>query len=98
MSNALATVEIGHKLNCVFDGGELISSETIYTDGAATFALNGDGTLTWEDCKEAPGEEKICRSVGVPAGKLLLSGVNKERENFSDIMDRCGLQKYMLHR
>ena len=38
----------------------------------------------------SPGEEKICRSVGVPAGKLLLSGVNKERENFSDIMDRCG--------
>ena len=59
VGNALATVEIGHKLNCVFDGGELISSETIYTDGAAAFALNGDGTLTWEDSKETPGENEI---------------------------------------
>ena len=31
----------------------------IYTDGAATFALNGDGTLTWEDSKETPGENEI---------------------------------------
>lgn len=59
VGNALASVEIGHRLECEFDGGELISSETIYTDGAAAFALNGDGTLTWTDCKETPGEDEI---------------------------------------
>ena len=59
VGNALASLEIGNRLECEFDGGELISSETIYTDGAAAFGLNGDGTLTWEDCKETPGENEI---------------------------------------
>ena len=66
VGNALATVEIGHRLECVFDGGELVSSETIYTDGAAAFALNGDGTLTWEDFKETPGENEFVFEKTVP--------------------------------
>jgi len=36
----------------------------------------------------SPGEERICRKAGIPGGMLVLSGVNKERENFSQIMDR----------
>ena len=27
----------------------------LYTDGAASFKLNADGTLTWTDFKETPG-------------------------------------------
>ena len=31
----------------------------IFTDGAAAFKLNDDGTLTWTDFKQAPGEGGI---------------------------------------
>jgi len=59
VGNALTSMEIGHRLNCEFDDGELVSNEVIYTDGAAAFALNADGTLTWTDYKETPGENEI---------------------------------------
>ena len=36
----------------------------------------------------SPGEERICARVGVPGEMLVLSGVNKEEENFADLMDR----------
>ena len=38
----------------------------------------------------SPGEERICEKAGSPGHMLVLSGVNKERENFSQIMDRYG--------
>lgn len=38
----------------------------------------------------SPGEERICEKAGIPGHMLVLSGVNKERENFSQIMDRYG--------
>ena len=40
------------------EDGEVASSEEEYTDGAANFALNDDGTLTWTDFKETPGENE----------------------------------------
>ena len=38
----------------------------------------------------SPGEERICRHAGVPGSSLILSGVYKEEENFSEIMDVYG--------
>ena len=29
----------------------------------------------------SPGEQRICRALGVPAGKVVISGVNKDRES-----------------
>ena len=34
----------------------------------------------------SPGEERICRRLNVPAEKMILSGVNKEKENFREII------------
>ena len=60
VGNALASMEIGMKFTIlVDDNGDLISNEDIFTDGAASFALNDDGTLTWTDFKATPGEDKI---------------------------------------
>ena len=43
----------GKKSHEVIDGeGEVVSSEEVYTDGSATFALE-DGALIWDDTKEA---------------------------------------------
>ncbi len=56
---ALSSLEIGMKFNIVLDDDkELVSNEQIYDDGAASFALNADGTLTWTDYKETPGEDQ----------------------------------------
>ena len=41
------------------DDGEVASSEEEYNDGAATFTLNDDGTLTWTDLKAVPGESTL---------------------------------------
>ena len=60
VGNALASMEIGMKFTIVLDdSGELVSNEEIFTDGAAAFKLNDDGTLTWTDFKQAPGEGGI---------------------------------------
>ena len=37
------------------DNGELVSTEVVYTDGAATFTIDGD-TLLWNDAKENVAE------------------------------------------
>ena len=57
---ALSSFEIGMKLAIALDGeGEIVSNEEIYTDGAAAFKLNDDGTLTWTDFKEEPGANEV---------------------------------------
>lgn len=66
VGKALASLEIGRKFEVTFDDfGELVSSDPVFfTDGAACFALNEDGTLTWTDFKETPGEnEKVFQKV-----------------------------------
>ncbi len=61
VGKALTSREIGAKFDFVNDEfGELLTSEPVYyEDGAASFAINDDGTLTWTDFKEAPGENEI---------------------------------------
>lgn len=38
----------------------------------------------------SPGEFYICREAGVPPEKMLISGVLKEKEELSEILDFCG--------
>ena len=67
VGQALASFETGRKFDVTFDDfGELVSSEPVYyTDGAASFRINEDGTLTWTDFKETPGEdERVFGKVG----------------------------------
>lgn len=61
VGKALASFEIGTKFDFAEDEfGQLLTSEPVYyDDGAAAFAINEDGTLTWTDFKEAPGENEI---------------------------------------
>lgn len=60
VSGALTTFETGVKANRVYgEGGELVSEEIVFDDGAASFALGEDGTLTWTDFKRTPGENEI---------------------------------------
>ena len=61
VGRALSSFEIGAKFDVRFDeNGDLLSSEPVYyEDGAASFALNEDGTLTWTDFKETPGQDEL---------------------------------------
>lgn len=61
VGKALASLDIGAKFDVKFDEyGDLFTSEPVYyEDGAATFALNEDGTLTWTDFKETPGQNTL---------------------------------------
>ncbi len=60
VGRALSSLETGDKFRVRFDGsGDLSDPGAVFfTDGAAAFALNDDGTLTWTDCKEMPGENE----------------------------------------
>ena len=60
VGNALSCEMIGMKFTFTLDdSGDLATDEEIFTDGAASFKLNDDGTLTWTDYKEAPGEDTV---------------------------------------
>ena len=60
VGNAVTSLEVGVKEDVtVDDQGNVTPGKTHYRDGAAAFALNEDGQLTWTDFKEAPGEDEI---------------------------------------
>ena len=60
VADELNTPETGVKENLVYnEDGEIASSETVFTDGAAAFRLDADGNLVWVDYKETPGENEI---------------------------------------
>ena len=60
ISGTLVTFETGVKRIVTYgEDGEEAASEVEYEDGAASFALNEDGTLTWTDFKQAPGENAL---------------------------------------
>lgn len=57
IGKALSSFEVGVYAPITLDDeGEWIPGEPVYEDGAASFRLNGDGTLTWTDFKQTPGE------------------------------------------
>ena len=60
VADGLTTLEKGVKRVVTYaESGEVVSSVEEYNDGAANFALNDDGTLTWTDFKETPGENAL---------------------------------------
>lgn len=60
VSGALSSVENGVRRNLTYgEDGEIAKEEVVFEDGAAAFALNDDGTLTWTDFKETPGQNEI---------------------------------------
>ena len=61
----------------------------VYAMKANPFLI--EAALPFVDALEvcSPGEEKICEAAGIPPEKLVLSGVNKEPENFRHIAGRC---------
>ena len=60
VAEEMNTLEIGEKTHSTYDeNGKAATSETIYTDGAASFKLPEDGKLVWTDYKEAPDANRI---------------------------------------
>ena len=62
-TNTLKDDGAGVKTLLVYDENGLVSSEDVYTDGAARFSLNEDGTLAWEDLKEDAGKDMAFERV-----------------------------------
>ena len=57
------------------DDGELVSATEIYSDGSATFSLDGEGKLIWRDEKENAGDGMLFEKVSdyeeeIPAEEL----------------------------
>lgn len=59
--------------------------EIIYAMKANPFLISSvrEEIGAFEIC--SPGEERICEKAGIPAGKMVLSGVNKEADDFARI-------------
>ena len=58
--SGLSSFENGVKYDETYgEDGEVIATEVLFEDGAASFKLNEDGTLTWTDFKETPGENEV---------------------------------------
>lgn len=85
----------------VFSGEELLGRlkmirENIDPSFRVAFAMKANPFVTGilasaADCLEicSPGEERICERADVPPEKMVLSGVNKEEEDFLRIMKYC---------
>ena len=53
----LVSMPFGSRTDYVYgDDGELVSATEIYSDGSATFSLDGEGKLIWQDEKENAGD------------------------------------------
>ena len=60
VAGELNTPETGVKTRVVYDeDGEVVESEELYSDGAAAFRLESDGSLVWVDYKQAPGADEV---------------------------------------
>lgn len=65
-TDTLVSDETGTMKTVVFnEKGEVETSEENYTDGAATFAINEDGKLTWTDAKEDAGLDMEFENVEI---------------------------------
>ena len=59
-SGALTSLETGVRCDLTFgEDGEIAKEEVVFEDGAASFTLNDDGTLTWTNFRETPGQNEI---------------------------------------
>ena len=67
VADELNTLETGVKsIVTVGEDGEAVSTEVEFEDGAASFKLNDDGTLTWTDYKGTPGDNELVFEKTVP--------------------------------
>lgn len=74
VTGGLTTPETGVKRNVTYgEDGDVVSSEIIYDDGAASFVLDDEGRLVWTDFKETPGENRLTfeRAEFVPEDTLI---------------------------
>lgn len=56
-NNTLVSVPFGTRTDYKYgDDGVLVSCDEVYNDGQATFSLDGEGRLIWQDEKENAGE------------------------------------------
>lgn len=53
------------------EGGDVVSAETLYSDGAAVFTLTEDGGLIWEDKKEDAGADMVFERAPEPEQKTV---------------------------
>lgn len=53
---SLVSNETGEKFDLLLDDDELISSTTVWSDGATALTIESDGTLTWREFKEDTGK------------------------------------------
>ena len=56
--------EVATKYDYSYDDAGEYSEEIIYEDGAATFSLNGEDQLIWDDKKENAGEDRVFEYAG----------------------------------
>ena len=71
-AGGLVTVKDGTKTRVLYDeNGERLSTEELFADGAASFALTEDNVLVWTDYNEAPGEDTIAFERGREVGPAL---------------------------
>lgn len=80
---SLVSNETGERFDLVLDDDELISLDTVWTDGATALTIGADGNLTWSEFKEdtgaglsfrrgssveeAPSVEDFCEDYFLPA-------------------------------
>ena len=56
--NSLVSMPTGIRTEIVYDeAGDIASSNEVYNDGEATFILDEDGHLLWQDAKEDAGKD-----------------------------------------
>ena len=55
-----------HTDNVYGEDGEIVSSTVIYDDGEATFTLDGEGHLLWNDVKEDAGKDMLFERLVIP--------------------------------
>ena len=85
-SKTLVSLPFGLLTKFVYnDDGDVVSSEEIYSDGEASFSLDGEGCLIWKDEKENAGEGM--RFVKMPAEEPLFATVGEAM----DIDGYCGM-------
>lgn len=64
-TGTLTSLENGEKYSITYgEDGDVANEELIYGDGSASFVLNEDGTLTWTDFKETPGQDEMVFEKG----------------------------------
>ena len=78
-NDTVVSMPFGIRTDFVYgDNGELVSATEVYNDGEATFSLDAEGRLHWQDEKENAGEGMAFDKMPEEADEKYLVLVNKE--------------------